>query len=315
MVQVIAGVRALTTPMKASVITLGSFDGVHRGHQELIRRAVSVARLRNVPALGYTFHPHPATVVAPQRAPQTLMGIDERAFRMGTYGLDFVLIETFNTAFSKVTADQFITEYLVEPLGPQHIVVGFNFTYGHARGGDVDHLRAAGERYGFGVEVVEAVSVNDEVVSSTAVRAYLQAGDIEGATRLTGRPPVLTGKVVAGDQRGRTIGFPTANIALEGSLVPAFGVYAGRVEILHPDGTVDSTHDAVANVGRRPTFGGGEVAAETFLLDFDGDLYGRRLRMALVARLRAEQKFSGIDALRTQLDRDVADARAALQPS
>ena len=312
MVAVIAGARSLPEPLKASVVTLGSFDGVHRGHQALIHAAVVAARARAIVAVGYTFHPHPAEVLAPDRAPKTLMGIDERAWTMGLYGLDYVLVEPFDTAFSQVSADDFIRDYLVAPLRPQHIVVGFNFTYGRGRGGDPAHLQAAGAELGFSVEVLEAVTVEGEVASSTAVRAFMHEGDVASATRLLGRPPALTGRVVTGDQRGRTIGFPTANIDLEGTLVPAFGVYACTVDILDDDGRAASQHGGVVNIGRRPTFGGGEVSAETFLLDFDGDLYGRRLRVALIARLRNEQKFSGIDALKQQLQLDVEAARTAL---
>ena len=312
MVTVIPGARSLSEPMSASVVTLGSFDGVHRGHQALIRSAVEQARVRGVPAVGYTFHPHPAAVLAPDKAPATLMGIEERAWTMAQYGLDFVLVEPFDPAFSRVTADEFIATYLVDCLRPRHIVVGFNFTYGQGRGGDPDHLRTAGQTHGFTVDVVQAVAVEDEVASSTAVRAYLRDGDVVSARRLLGRDPALTGRVVPGDQRGRTIGFPTANIDLESSLVPAFGVYAGRVERLDETGAPIETHDAVANIGRRPTFDGSTVSAEAFLLDFAADLYGQRLRLNLVARLRPEQKFSGIDALRAQLQKDVDAARVAL---
>ena len=312
MAAVIQGARGLAEPLPASVVTLGSFDGVHRGHQTLIRRAVEAAETRGVPSVGYTFHPHPAAIVAPERAPATLLGIEERAWTMGQYGLDYVLIEPFNAAFAQVTADEFLRTYLIDALRPQHVVVGFNFTYGRQRGGDADHLRAAAARYGFSVDVVEAVAADDEVVSSTAVRAYLRDGDVASARRLLGRAPVLTGKVIPGEQRGRTIGFPTANLALEATLVPATGVYACWAEILGPTGAPESRHDAVVNIGRRPTFDGEGLSAETFLLDFAGDLYGCRLRVSLVARLRSEQKFSGVDALRAQLHRDVDAARQAL---
>ncbi len=312
MVTVIPGASRLAEPLKASVVTLGSFDGVHRGHQMLIGQAVSAARARGVPAVGYTFFPHPASVLAPERAPSTLMGIDERAWVMGQYGLDYVLVEPFDLAFSKVTADAFLAEYLVAALRPIHIVVGFNFTYGCGRAGTPAHLEAAAGRYGFSVEVIRAIDVEGEVASSTAVRAYLHEGDIPAARRLLGRDPALTGRVVAGDSRGRGLGFPTANLELEGSLVPAFGVYACRVEILGPDRTSTEQHDGVANIGRRPTFDGQRVSAEAFLLDYRGDLYGRRLRVTLVARLREEKKFSGPDALKTQIARDVEAARKAL---
>ncbi len=312
MVAVIPGARSLTEPLAASVVTLGSFDGVHRGHQVLITKAVDAARERGVPAVGYTFHPHPASVIAPDRSPPTLMGIEERAFTMGRYGLDFILVEPFDAAFSRVTADEFIAEYLVDRLHPRHVVVGFNFAYGRGRGGDPNHLRTAGERFGFDVEVVEAVAAEGEVASSTAIRTYIEDGNLNDARRLLGRDPVLTGTVVPGDQRGRTLGFPTANLDLDATLVPAYGVYSSRVAILEPDGEPEAVYDGVTNIGHRPTFDGRTVSAETFLLDYQGDLYGRRLRVSLVERLRNEQKFSGIDALRAQLGRDVEAARDSL---
>lgn len=312
MATVIPGARSLAEPLPASVVTLGSFDGVHRGHQTLIRRAVESARASGVVSVGYTFHPHPAAIVAPKRVPATLMSIEERAHTMGRYGLDYVLVEPFNADFARVTAEEFVRAFLVERLQPQRVVVGFNFTYGRGRSGDVDHLRAMGDRFGFAVDVVEAVAIEREVVSSTAIRAYLRDGDVSAARRLLGRDPTMTGRVVPGDQRGRALGFPTANVASDATLVPAHGVYACRVEILNDDGATESVHDAVANIGRRPTFGGEAVAVEAFLLDFAGDLYGRRLRVALVAHLRAERKFDGIDALRDQLARDVEAARASL---
>ena len=312
MVAVIPGARSLAEPLPASVVTLGSFDGVHCGHQVLIGKAVQAAKTIGVPSVGYTFHPHPAAIVAPERAPPTIMGIDERARTMGLYGLDIVLVEPFDRSFSRVSADGFVSDYLVGRLHPTHVVVGFNFTYGRDRGGDADHLSAAGDRLGFTVEVVQAVDADGEIASSTSVRAYLIEGDIPAARRLLGRDPALTGTVVPGDQRGRTIGFPTANLELDGTLVPAHGVYACRVELLDEVGDATSAHDAVCNIGRRPTFDGRAVSAEAFLLDFEGDLYGRRLRLVLIDRLRSERKFSGIEALKTQLALDVEAARTSL---
>ena len=302
------GARHVDPPMAGSVITLGAFDGVHRGHQALIDRAVAHGRRLGVPAVGYTFHPHPAVTLAPARAPALLLAVEERTRLMRAHGLDHVIVERFDADFAQVTADAFVADYLVAPLAPKAIVVGFNFAYGKDRGGNLDHLRAAGERFGFEVDVVDAVRIGGEVVSSTRVRGCLREGDVAGARRLLGRAPFVTGRVVKGDQRGRTIGFPTANVAPEAELIPKAGVYATWVTL---DGEA-APRPSVTNIGRRPTFDGQTVTVESFLLDFDGDLYGRRLEVALVARLRDERRFDGVEALKAQLAQDVEAARAAL---
>lgn len=302
------GAQRVDPPMQGSVITLGAFDGVHRGHQALIARAVAHAGRHGVPAVGYTFHPHPAKTLAPARAPALLLAIGERTRLMRAHGLDHVIVERFDRAFSEVTADAFVSDYLVRPLAPKAVVVGFNFAYGQGRGGNLDHLRAAGERYGFEVDVIEKVTLDGEACSSTRVRGCLEDGDVVRAARLLGRAPFVTGEVVTGDQRGRTIGFPTANIAPEAEMLPKAGVYATRVRFDDDD----TVRPSVTNVGRRPTFDGRTVTVEAHLLDFDGDRYGRRATLEFVARLRDERRFDGIEALKAQLGQDVEAARAAL---
>lgn len=307
---VIDGARSLPNPLDGSVVTLGSFDGVHRGHQELIARCVAGARRQQLPAIGYTFHPHPTKVLAKGQGPATLMGVEERARVMVAYGLDRVLVEPFDEAFADVDADAFVHDYLGR-LRPKLIVVGFNFLYGKGRRGDLLHLQAAGQRLGFTVEVVPPVEAEGQPISSTRIRECLLSGDLPGAERLLGHRHVLTGTVVEGDRRGRTIGFPTANLWPEAELLPAYGVYATRTR-LYGAAPQEPTLLGVTNIGRRPTFAGERATIETFLFDFSGDLYGRRLRIELCAYLRPELRFPGIDALKAQLNADVAEAKGAL---
>ncbi|MEQ9500846.1 MAG: bifunctional riboflavin kinase/FAD synthetase [Deltaproteobacteria bacterium] len=306
MVDVLHGAASVDPPLEGSVVTLGAFDGVHLGHRALIRRAVDAAKQLGVPSVGYTFYPHPAKIIAPTMAPKLLVSIERRAALMRAAGLDHVLVEPFDAAFAQVTADAFVADYLVRALHPKHVVVGFNFFYGHKRGGDTNHLKASGAKHGFEVEVVEPVESGTVVASSTAIREYLLEGNVAAAHTLLGRDFALAGTVVEGDKRGRTIGFPTANLNPDSELLPANGVYATRVRL---EGKL---HDAVTNVGVRPTFDGTRPTVETFLLDWSGDLYGRRIEVDFVARLRDERRFDGIDALKAQLARDVDAARAAL---
>lgn len=308
-VPVLDGVEALEAPLEGSVVTLGAFDGVHLGHQALIRAASKAARAHAVPAVGFTFHPHPARIFAPHRAPPLLMPLDERTRTMRAFGLDTVVVQPFDRAFAEVSADDFVADYLVAKLAPRAVVVGFNFSYGKGAKGRVEHLRAAGARHGFDVRVVEPVRVGDVVCSSTLVRERLSAGDVDGVAELLGRPHRIRGEVVAGEARGRVLGFPTANVATDAELLPEAGVYAtwARIE------DEAEWRPSVTNIGRRPTFDGGDVSVEAHLLDFAGDLYGRTLHVELVARLRDERRFDGLEALKAQLARDVEAARRRLE--
>lgn len=308
--QVIRGARSIEPPWDGSVVTLGTFDGVHQGHQALIRRAVEVARGEGVRAAAYTFDPHPARTVAPQYAPKTLMPLDRRIDHMAALGIDTVVIENFDATFAQVPADDWVETFLVDRLRPRLVVVGFNFTYGRARGGNPEQLRRMGAHLGFRVEEVSPVRVGAVTASSSRVRAFLLEGNPKGARDLLGRPYGLTGVVVKGDQRGRSIGFPTANLELEGELVPAHGVYATQVRWLsEPE---RSLHPAITNIGARPTFRGQSVTVETHLLDFDDDLYGQRVEVELLDYIRGERRFDGPDELVTQIRSDVRAARDLL---
>ncbi len=303
----VEGAQALA-PLAASVVTVGTFDGVHVGHQELVARAVARARALGVPAAVYTFHPHPAKILAPARAPAVLQSIEERARLLRSYGADLVVVEPFDTRFAAIGADEWVEQYLVARLHPLAVVIGFNFSYGRARSGSPDHMIAMGARYGFAVDVVGAVRQGTEVVSSTVLRGQLERGEVEAAAQLLGRPFALTGPVIKGHERGRTIGVPTANMASEAEIVPRAGVYVSRTEL--EDGRL---FGSVTNIGLSPTFG--PTAAprvETHLFDFSGDLYGQRLRVELIARLRDEQRFGSVSELVAQIHADIGQAKERL---
>jgi riboflavin kinase/FMN adenylyltransferase len=298
--------------LAASVVTVGVFDGVHRGHQALLARAVEKAKSLGVPSVAYTFDPHPAKLLAPKVAPKMLTSVEERVRLMRSFGIDQVIVEPFDRAFAELTADAWVDTNLAARLHPKHVVVGFNFSYGRKRGGNPEHLARSGKTHGFTVEVVEPVVVETMIVSSTRVREFVLEGNLDGATLLLGRPFALTGNVVKGLARGRTIGIPTANLAPEAEILPANGVYATRVTL---DASATSSAPglpAVTNIGVRPTFRGSSLTVESHVLDFDQDLYGRRIRVEMIARLRDEQRFDGVEALIAQVKRDIEEARRIL---
>jgi riboflavin kinase/FMN adenylyltransferase len=310
---VIPGARAIADPLSGSVVTLGAFDGVHRGHQALIHRAVECAKALGVEAVAYTFDPHPAKVLAPKVAPRMLIPLRERIRLIEKLGIDRVIVEPFDPAFAELTADAWVEGYLAEKLRPKVVIVGFNFSYGRGRGGNPDHLRRSGERLGFSVEVVEPVVVSTMVVSSTRIREFLLEGNVSGARLLLGRPFALTGPVIKGEGRGHRIGVPTANLQPENELIPEHGVYATRV-VIDPDGAgaQETLLPAVTNIGLRPTFAGSTVSVESHLLDYEGELYGRRLRVELIEHLRDERRFDGVEALVRQIHEDIERARHVL---
>lgn len=293
-------------PSSPCVVAIGNFDGLHLGHRAVIARLAELGAAHGAATCAYTFDPAPTSVVAPQRHQPRIVTVAERVRRLGEAGVDRIVLEPFTRAWAAHPARWFAEEVLGRRLRARAVVVGWDFRFGAGREGDVDGLRA----WLPGVEVAALAPVEAEgaVVSSSRVRRLVQAGDVEAAAALLGRPHALTGTVIAGDRRGRTIGFPTANLENEVELVPANGVYATLA-------TVDrgAPRAAVTNVGTRPTVDGTRLSIETHVLDFDGDLYGRDLRVELVARLREERRFPGLDALVAQIGADVAAAREILR--
>ncbi|SDC31455.1 bifunctional riboflavin kinase/FAD synthetase [Actinokineospora iranica] len=293
------------------VATIGVFDGVHRGHQELIARAVRLARERDVPSVVLTFDPHPAEVVRPGSHPAQLTTLRRKAELVESLGVDVFCVLPFTPELSKVPADEFVHEVLVERLHVAAVVVGENFTFGNRAVGNVELLTALGHRFGFateGAKLVTADSPGDITFSSTYIRACIDAGDVRAAAAALGRPHRLEGIVVRGDGRGHELGFPTANLSTPRfAAVPADGVYACRFTLLTAHGREPLT--AAVSVGTNPTFSGRERRVEAFVLDVDEDFYGQRVALDFVERLRAMEKYPSSEALVEQMHRDVARTR------
>lgn len=288
------------------VVSIGNFDGVHVGHQEILRRVVREASVRQGTPLVFTFHPHPLTVLRPERPLPLILSLREKISACFTTGVQGVIVQRFTNAFSLLTAETFVRRYLMEAIGVRKVIIGHNVSFGHNRTGRAETLVQLGEKYGFAVEVVGPVKVAGQEVSSTAVRAALSIGDMATVTRFLGRPYAVSGRVEKGFQRGRTIGFPTANLRPRADLLLPNGVYAVKVEV---GGTQVS---GVANVGLNPTFGGNTRTIETHLFDFSADLYGQRLRVSFIAHLRNEQKFPSVQELIQQIHQDAQRARILL---
>ncbi len=292
-----------------SVVTIGNFDGVHRGHLALIACTTAEATQRGARAVALTFDPHPAAVLRPDAVPAALQSLEERTALLRESGCDEVIVVPFDAAFAAQGPEEFVDRLLVDRLAAQLVVVGTNFRFGRAAAGDVALLIALGEQRGFGVEAVGLVDLGDGPVSSSALRSQLAAGDVEVVARGLGRPFSLTGEVVHGEGRGRTIGIPTANVAVaQGRALPADGVYACWAGTDGGDRTA-----AVVNVGWRPTFAGTSRSIEAHLLvDGGPDLYGQRLTLEFIARVRGEQRFDGVEALVARIHEDVRVARERL---
>jgi riboflavin kinase/FMN adenylyltransferase len=293
--------------LRGVVVALGNFDGVHLGHQEVLRRAVEEGRRRGMRVVAATFHPHPRSVLGVGEAPKLLTPAGLRHEVLLRYGADEVVEIPFDLGLSKKSPHQFVGDVLVGQVGAEVVVVGENFRFGHRAAGDFGDLRRLLREAGGEAVAVEVRGVGVGI-SSTRIRALVSEGRVEEAAGLLGRPYVLRGEVVVGDRRGRTIGFPTANLLPDAeAVVPAHGVYAGFVLV------GDEQFAACTNVGVAPTFGRAQSRVEAYLLDFDGDLYGRFVDVGFTRRIRGEKKFSGVDELVAQIQRDVDEARRIVE--
>jgi len=299
---------------RGSVLAMGNFDGLHRGHAVVIGQVRDLARGEGRPVAVLTFEPHPRSVFLPASEPFRLTPFRVKERELARLGVDLLFVQHFDLGFAAKSAEDFIAEVIVGAIGASHVVVGWDCTFGNRRRGTPDLLRAAGVQQGFGVTVLEPIRGEDATVySSTHIRQLLKAGKPREAATLLGRFWEIDGRVATGDRRGRTIGFPTANLGLDDYLQPAFGVYAVRVCGDGPDDPLGGHIVAgVANLGLRPTVGGLVPRLEAHLFDTDVDLYGRHLRVALVDFIRPERKFAGLDALKAQIAEDAAQARAIL---
>ncbi|MCX7898867.1 MAG: bifunctional riboflavin kinase/FAD synthetase [Methylocystis sp.] len=296
--------------LDGAVAALGNFDGLHRGHRGVIARAQALAAKLGKPCVLLTFEPHPADVFAGRSVIFRLTPPTEKAAQAQRLGLDGMIVLTFDKTFSQRPAREFTENILAQRLRLSAVVAGYDFRFGAGRAGDGEFLKKEGARLGFKVEIVDRITRDEEgslkAVSSTATREALEKGDVALARRLLGHPYFVRGKVKHGDKRGRLLGFPTANIALDPSNRLRHGIYAVTLAV---NGVV---HQGVANFGRRPTFDNGEPLLEVFVLDFDGDLYGKAVEVAFYGFIRAEEKFDSIEALIDQMHLDAERARAIL---
>ena len=292
--------------MRGVVVALGNFDGVHLGHQEVLRRAVDEGLRREMVVVAATFQPHPRAVLGVGDPPKLLTPLALRREALRRCGVDEVLEIPFDRELSRKSPEQFVRDVLVGEIGAGVVVVGENFRFGHRASGDVGDLHRIMRALGGEAVAVEVRAVGEDAgISSTRIRGLISEGRVEEAGGLLGRPYVLRGEVVVGDRRGRTIGFPTANVLPDGeAVVPAYGVYAGYVLV------GDEKYAACTNVGVAPTFGRAESRVEAYLLDFDGNLYGDIVDVGFTRRIRGEKKFSGVEELKAQIQRDVETARS-----
>jgi riboflavin kinase/FMN adenylyltransferase len=293
--------------LRPSVAALGAFDGIHLAHAKILDTAVERARALRLPAVACTFDPHPIAVLRPERAPAPIATLEENLARIAERGLDATLVIPFTVDFSRIEAEAFVTQVLAKTLGIREIVVGFNHTFGRGARGTAALLRELGARDGFVTHVLPPLQVNGLTVSSSTIREALREGDVELARDLLGRPYSVTGLVQRGAGRGRTLGFPTANLRPDRPLVLSAGVYAARAR------WEARQADAVVNIGYRPTFGESQYWIEAYLFDFAGDLYDRTLTLDFLARIRAEMKFAGVEALKARVHADMDEARRLLR--
>jgi riboflavin kinase / FMN adenylyltransferase len=320
-VQRFTGLDAVPAGFGPSVVTIGNFDGVHRGHQALLASVVGVARRRDLPAVAVTFDPHPRAVLRPESAPPVLTSAEDRLRLLEAAGLDAVLLIAFTREFAQWSPERFVREVFVGALHAQAVVVGRDTRFGHRNSGDLGTLRELGSRLGFEVEVVEEFGPGPGDAqggrrwSSSWVRELLAEGDVAGAAAILGRPHRVVGVVVHGDHRGRELGYPTANLSQDAvGQIPADGVYAGRlVRPTLPPGAPDAVLPAAISVGTNPTFDGTKRRVEAYVLDRDDlDLYGERVAVEFVERLRPTLRFDGVEALIEQMAGDVARSRHVL---
>jgi len=310
------GLDATPGDLGRTVVTVGMYDGVHRGHQALIGAAVSRARAMRRPCLLLTFDPHPAEVVRPGSHPAILTSLDRKAELVAELGVDAMCVLPFTPEFMRLSPETFTHTVLVEQLHAAQVVVGENFTYGHKAAGNVETLTVEGRRFGFAVEGIPLAGVDDDdvTISSTYVRACVAGGDMVSAARALGRPHRVDGIVVRGDRRGKDMGYPTANVESPAfTAIPADGVYAGH--LVTRDARSGASRDrfpAAISVGSNPTFQGSRRTVEAFVLDYDGDLYGEHVGVEFVQRLRAMAAFPHVEALLEAMAKDVTDTRQIL---
>ncbi len=297
----------ISEPLTNPVVTIGNFDGVHLGHRQIFQRIKrSAAGLGGV-SLVITFIPHPLKVLAPERSPRLINTYPEKETLIEASGVDYLLTIPFTFEFAAISAADFVRETLVRRIGIKELVIGYDYAFGHNRQGNADFLRQLGRELGFAVEVLEPLGDGNIVYSSSMVRKQIESGDVRGVVPLLGRHFTIGGSVVHGCHRGKGLGFPTANLATDQELIPGYGVYAVKVKL------GETVYDGACNIGDNPTFDATKRSIEVFIFEFDGDLYGRELRVYFLDKIRNEQKFPDAAALQKAIAADVARCKDLLR--
>ena len=294
--------------LKGGAIAIGNFDGVHLGHQAILRRVIQRAGQVNGAGMVYTFDPHPLKILAPERSPALLTSFKKKMELIEANGIEITICADFTRSFARIHPRDFARK-LMDALTMDTVVVGHDYSFGYGKTGTIDYLCKMGEQMGFRVEVVDAVTVDNTRVSSTLARQLISEGNVTLARRMLNRFYSIAGKVVSGYKRGKIIGFPTANLDTPYELIPAVGIYAALVKTGH-----GQTLAGVVNIGYNPTFDRDDLIVETHIMDYDGDLYGTEIEICFVERLRDERNFDSADELRAQISADVEKARGTLKP-
>jgi len=301
---IIYDLKELEKPLENPVLTIGNFDGVHRGHLALFEKVKERAQAINGVSVVMTFEPHPIKIMKPGNGPPLITLIKQKLSLISNVGIDVIFCIPFTREFASISAQNFIQNLLVDKIGIKEIVVGYDYTFGHKRQGDITLLKEMGDKIGFKVHVLGPVHIDDTPVSSTSIRKLVQKGQISEAKKFLGRDYQIAGSVITGANRGgKLLGFPTANLEPTDELIPKRGVYA--VTVLMDD----KTYNAVTNIGYNPTFGDNALSVETHLLDFSKDVVGKTIRINFIQRLRDEKTFGSVDELTEQIDQDVQRAR------
>jgi len=305
--RIIADVTFTREEFSSPALTIGSYDGLHVGHQEIIKRVIEKARSWDGESVVLTFEPHPVKVLYPQLHIPFITPYKKKMLLLEKFGTDITINLPFTKDLYEMSAQQFVEEIIYKRIGPLLVVVGFNFTFGKNRTGTADFLKRMGEKFDFEVEIIPPYTVGHEVVSSTRIRELISQGNIKDANRMLGRNFIILGKVIQGHSRGRELGYPTANLEITQDLYPKEGVYTAYVTL------GEETYSGAVNIGTNPTFGDEELSVEVFLFDYHGDLYGRELKVALVDRLRDEKTFPTSQALIQQIEKDIQRAKELLK--
>ncbi|MCE5242787.1 MAG: bifunctional riboflavin kinase/FAD synthetase [Desulfobacteraceae bacterium] len=306
--EVYYGIEEIHRPLKNPTITIGNFDGVHRGHQALFQRVKEWSHKLDGESIVMTFNPHPLEVLFPGKGPAYITTHERKMELIASCGIDATIVMPFNRDFALVSARDFVKDILVDRIGIKAIVVGYDYRFGNSRAGDIDLLRDLGREFGFEVDPVAGIRLEDKVVSSTVIRQLIRKGELKEANKLLGRPFEVLGIVVPGRKRGGALlGFPTANIRMSSQTSPGLGVYAVEADV------GGKTYGGAANLGYNPTFGDTDLSLEVFLFDFSGDIYGQPITVRLLERLRSEQRFASLEDLIAQIRLDVQQAKKILE--